>query len=228
MDACWQQCMEGSARLVGWISSPYRLLSPTFSLSSCVSVLEGAGLPEVYVCDSKQEWHFSDNTQNRHTHARAHAVYPFTHTLSLSSCLSPICSLVHKHVSNGIHNKRRAEQYINSIPTNMAEAVKPVIDYSTSDRRQLEHKHARSCRPCWTHWLSPVIRVTTRYPSNCHHGSQPMIIFFASICSFLHCNRHLLTSFLYDLALPCSMNLLWAWQCGFLCRRLEYKYGCCA
>lgn len=36
---------------------------------------------------------------------------------------------------------------------------------------------------------------------------------------------YLLTSFLYDLAFPSSMNLLWAWQCGFLRRRLEYKYG---
>lgn len=42
--------------------------------------------------------------------------------------------------------------------------------------------------------------------SNCHCGSCPMI--FLPIWSFLHCSRHLLTSFLYDLAFPCSMNLL--------------------
>lgn len=47
---------------------------------------------------------------------------------------------------------------------------------------------------------------------------------FLSICCIIAW-QYLPNSFLYDLAFPSSMNLLWAWQCGFLCRRLEYKYG---
>lgn len=50
------------------------------------------------------------------------------------------------------------------------------------------------------------------------------LVLFLSICCFIAW-QYLPTSFLYDLAFPSSMNLLWAWQCGFLCRRLEYKYG---
>lgn len=148
MYAYCQKCMEGSAWLVGWISFLYRILSPTFSLSVCVSVLEGAGLPEVYVCDSKQEWHFSDNTQNRHTRARTHS-FSFTHTFSLSLFLSPLCSLVHKHVSNGIYKWQRAKQRMESIPTNMA--AKAVVEYSMSDRCQLEQRHAWSSVQCWTY-----------------------------------------------------------------------------
>lgn len=128
------QCMEGSAWLVGLISSLYRILSPISPLSFCVSVLQGAGLPEVYVSDSKQEWHSSDNTQNgrahRHTHTQA-ASLPHTHThtrtasLTHTQCLSffaPLYSLFHKHVGNGINSGQRAKRRAESIPTNAAEA----------------------------------------------------------------------------------------------------------
>lgn len=55
-------------------------------------------------------------------------------------------------------------------------------------------------------------------------GATVAFTHFLSSCWFIAW-QYLPTSFLYDLAFPSSMNLLWAWQCGFLWRRLEYKYG---
>lgn len=58
------------------------------------------------------------------------------------------------------------------------------------------------------------------------HWTQTVFFFFFF---FLHSSAETSwPAFCTTLPPLCSMNLLWAWQCGFLCRRLEYKCGCCA
>lgn len=89
-------------------------------------------------------------------HAHMQSLF-HTHIVFVSSVLPPLCSLVHKHVSNGIHNRQRSKQCIESIPASMAEAIKFVVGYSMSDRCQLKHGHAWSSALCWT----PVIKTTT-------------------------------------------------------------------
>lgn len=212
---------------MGWISSLYHIISPTFSLSFCASVLEGAGLPEVYVCDCKQQWHFSDNTKNRPRHARAHALcLPRTHPLclpfSLPCALSPATMSA---MGSKIEIKKNgAKRRIESMPTNTAEALKPVVGYS--GERQMPNR-APTCLIIWSMLVTLPPGDIARYPPNCHRGDPHNGFFCQSAGSFLQYSRHPLTNFLYDLDFP-SMNLLWAWQCAFVCRRLEYKYGCCA
>lgn len=162
------------------------------------------------MCDSKQEWHFSDNTQNVHTHTPALSL---THTLSLSPVLysSQTCQQL-----DPLHKKNQTMYGINSNKHSRGH-----YRYDGSDRRKLDMLHLLLTR------LWPVMLSTTHVTQFVDKPvDKPSIRLCARV--FLHCGRHLRTSFLYDLAFPRLMNLLWVWRCGFLCRRLEYKYGCYA
>lgn len=53
--------------------------------------------------------------------------------------------------------------------------------------------------------------------------SQSVFFFFAHL--LFYCVAVPSDQFSVRPCFPSSMNLLWDWQCGFLCRRLEYKYG---
>lgn len=98
----------------------------------------------------------------------------------------------------GSTTDKKAKRRTESMPANMAEALKPVAGYSRSDGCQSE----RTCLIIWSARDTSSKGYNTRYPSNCHHGTHPMIFLFFAHLLFLHCSRHLLTSFLYDLAFP--------------------------
>lgn len=93
-----------------------------------------------------------------------------------------------------------------------------MLGNSGTDRCQLEYRHVPSPGWCYHQWYRTITLTSWVPPRHSHSGS------FLSSCWFIAW-QYLPTSFLYDLAFPSSMNLLWAWQCGFLWRRLEYKYG---
>lgn len=117
--------------------------------------------------------------EQAHTCTRTRSL-SLTHTLPLSPSLPPLCSLVHKHVSDGIHNRQKAKRRTESMPANMAEALKPVAGYSMSDGCQLE----RTCLIAWSVQDTSSKGCNTRYPSNCHRGTHPMIFFFCPSALF--------------------------------------------
>lgn len=209
----------------------YHILSPTFSLSFCVRVLEAAGLPEVYVCDSKQEWHFSDNTQNRHTHARPHTILlcvTDAHTLSFF-LLPPLPFALQFANMSAVGSTADKDPSIacNRFLQAMPRLLKILCFYGGSDRHQLQHRHGRLFDHRWVNCCQ-LIRGQQSLLLQLEQWIAFGVFLRTSISSLLQCNRHLLTNFQYDLPFPDSMNLLWAWQCGFLSCRLEYKYGCYA
>lgn len=124
---------------------------PTFLLS-CERVLQGVALPKVSVCDTKQEWHFSDNTQLTHTRAPTHTHTFFcflAHASSLSAFLPPLCCAVPKHVSSLNQHRQKVKQCMKLILTNMADTLKVTKSCGGSDRCQLEHGHAWSFGQSW-------------------------------------------------------------------------------
>lgn len=113
---CCQQSMEGSAWLVGWISSLYRNLSP-LSLFPSVWVCSRVQDSQRFMSVTLSKTDISLTTPRTSTRMHVHTHSTLSHTLLPSPFLSPLCSLVHKHVRNGIHSRQRAKQRIESTPS---------------------------------------------------------------------------------------------------------------
>lgn len=89
---------------------PYIAFSPRLSLFPSVWVCWRAQDSQRFMSVTLSKSDISLTTPRTGTRMHTHTPPVFhTHTVPLSRSLPPLCSLVHKHVSDGIHNRQKSQ-----------------------------------------------------------------------------------------------------------------------